>query len=100
MVSCLVPVGALDGRSVTTIEGVGSVDHLNAVQQAFIDHDVVQCGMCFPGMVMTITAFLETNNSPTRDELKAAIAGNICRCSGYERIIDAVMSIGKNEVAV
>lgn len=98
MASCLTPVGALAGRSVTTIEGISSAEHLNAVQQAFLDHDVVQCGMCFPGIVMTLSAFLETNSSPSREELKFAMAGSICRCTGYERIIDAAMSIATNEV--
>lgn len=98
VVSCLVPVGTLEGRSVTTIEGVaGGGAQLNAVQQALLDHDVVQCGMCFPGMVMTISAYLGTNPRPTRNQLKSAITGNLCRCTGYERIIDAVMSIGRQE---
>lgn len=91
--SCLTPVGSLVGRSVTTIEAVASAEHLNAVQQAFLDHDVVQCGMCFPGMVMTLTAFLETNTAPCREDLKLAMTGSVCRCTGYERIIDAAMSI-------
>lgn len=97
--SCLTPVGSLAGRSVTTIEGVASADQLNAVQQAFLDHDVVQCGMCFPGIVLTLSAFLETNNSPSREALKFAMAGSVCRCTGYERIIDAAMSITNNEVS-
>jgi len=91
-VSCLQPVGALDGVEIVTIEGIGDVETLNPVQQAFVDHDVVQCGMCFPGMVMTLTHFLERNSKPSRDDVKSALAGNICRCTGYERIIDAVMS--------
>ncbi len=91
--SCLRPVGMLDGRSIVTIEGLAHFETPNPVQQAFIDHDVVQCGMCFPGMVMTLTAFLETNPAPSRGEVKAALSGNICRCTGYERIVDAVLSI-------
>lgn len=93
MASCLQPIGVLDGASITTIEGVGDVDHLNPVQQAFEDHDVVQCGMCFPGMVMVLTAFLEVHHTPSRSQVKDAMAGNICRCTGYERIVDAVMSL-------
>jgi carbon-monoxide dehydrogenase small subunit len=76
-----------------TIEGIGTLETLNAVQQAFVDHDVVQCGMCFPGMVMTLTHFLNDNPTPTRSDVKVALTGNICRCTGYERIIDAVMSL-------
>lgn len=93
MASCLQPIGFLEGATITTIEGVGDVEHLNPVQQVFEDHDVVQCGMCFPGMVMTLTAFLKDNPAPSRSQVKDAMTGNICRCTGYERIIDAVMSI-------
>ena len=92
-VSCLLPIGAVEGADVTTIEGVGDLDTLNPVQQAFEDFDVVQCGMCFPGMVMTLSHFLQDNPRPSRDEVKSALVGNICRCTGYERIIDAVMSL-------
>ena len=91
--SCLRPVGMLDGSEIVTIEGLGPFGALNPVQQALLDHDVVQCGMCFPGMVVTLTTFLETRPSPSRSEIKAALTGNVCRCTGYERIIDAVMSL-------
>jgi len=91
--SCLRPVGLLQGCSVVTIEGLAPTGTLNPVQQAFIDHDVVQCGMCFPGMVMTLTAYLDRTPHPDRDEIKDALVGNICRCTGYERIIDAVLSL-------
>ncbi len=91
--SCLRPIGLLHGCSIVTIEGLASPGTLNRVQQAFIDHDVVQCGMCFPGMVMTLTDFLAREPNPDRDQIKASLVGNICRCTGYERIIDAVLSI-------
>lgn len=91
--ACLVPVGTLEGADLRSIEGVGTEEQLNPVQQAFIDFDVVQCGMCFPGMVMTLTHFLQDNPQPTREDVKSALTGNICRCTGYERIIDAVMSL-------
>ncbi|MEH6526828.1 MAG: (2Fe-2S)-binding protein [Sneathiella sp.] len=93
IMSCLQPIGVLDGADVTTIEGIASMDELNIVQQAFEDFDVVQCGMCFPGMVMSLSAFLKKNPNPSRDEIKFAMTGNICRCTGYERIIDALMSL-------
>ena len=93
VVSCLVLAVECEGAELETIEGIADHGHLAPVQQAFLDHDVVQCGMCFPGMVMTLTTFLETNPAPTRDEIKTALVGNVCRCTGYERIIDAVMSI-------
>ena len=91
--SCLRPIGLLGGSVIVTIEELAPFDAPNPVQQAFLDHDVVQCGMCFPGMIMTLTAFLEINPAPSREEIKTALVGNICRCTGYERIIDAVMSI-------
>lgn len=100
MVSCLIPVGTLAGRSIVTIEGVaGGGAQMNAVQRALLDHDVVQCGMCFPGMVMTLSACLEKDHAPTREALKAELSGNICRCTGYERILDAVLSISSGEGA-
>ncbi|MGE6743725.1 (2Fe-2S)-binding protein [Allorhizobium pseudoryzae] len=93
--SCLRPVGLLEGREIVTIEGLAPFETPNPVQEAFLDHDVVQCGMCFPGMVVTLTHLLDANPTPTRDDVKAALVGNICRCTGYERIIDAVMSVGE-----
>ena len=95
--SCLLPVGVLGGTNITTIEGIGDVETLNGVQQAFIDFDVVQCGMCFPGMVMILTHYLKDNPRPSRADVKAALTGNICRCTGYERIIDAVMSLHNSD---
>ncbi len=97
--SCLLALGALEAAEVCTIEGISTLDTLNAVQQAFVDHDVVQCGMCFSGMVMTLTHYLQVNTAPTRSEVKSALTGNICRCTGYERIIDAVMSLQVNTSA-
>lgn len=93
--SCLIPVALLEGRKVTTIEGLGIHGDLTPVQQAFEDHDVVQCGMCFPGMVMTFSAFLSRRPEASRNEIKEAMVGNACRCTGYERIVDAVMSVSK-----
>lgn len=93
IMACLQPIGVLDGAEITTIEGIAPIDELNAIQQAFEDFDVVQCGMCFPGMVMSLSAFLKENPHPGRDDVKAAMTGNICRCTGYERIIDALMSL-------
>jgi len=95
MASCLIAAGTLEGAAITTIEGASPPEALNPVQQAFVDHDVVQCGMCFPGMVMVLTHFLEACPSPSRDEVKSALTGNICRCTGYERIVDAVMALSE-----
>lgn len=91
--SCLMPVGLAEGCAITTVEAIAAEGVLSPLQQALEDHDVVQCGMCFPGMVMSLTKFLEQNAHPSRDEMKAALAGNICRCTGYERIIDAVLAL-------
>lgn len=97
--SCLRPVGLVAGASVITIEGLAEPDAPHALQRAFEEHDVVQCGMCFPGMVMSLSKLLEDNPSPTREEVKHGLVGNICRCTGYERIVDAVMSLQDNSGA-
>lgn len=94
-VSCLKAVGTLSGKEIVTIEGIAK-NGLNPVQKAFEEYDVVQCGMCFPGIIITISYLLSQNSNPTREEVKSAMTGNICRCTGYERIIDAVMSIGND----
>lgn len=94
--ACLLPVGSLTGRAVVTIEAMGTPDAPNPVQQALLDHDAVQCGMCFPGMVMTLTHLLATTPAPTRAMVKTALVGNICRCTGYERIIDAALDAARN----
>ena len=89
--SCLVLAASLEGRSVTTVEGLVEPDGtLHPVQQAFVDCHGLQCGFCTPGFVTTIAAFLEENPSPTREEATEAIAGNLCRCTGYQGIIDSV----------
>ena len=97
--SCLRPVGLVADCSVTTIEGLAERDAPHALQAAFRKHDVVQCGMCFPGMVMSLSKLLEENPSPSREEVKRGMTGNMCRCTGYERIIDAVMSLQDNAEA-
>jgi carbon-monoxide dehydrogenase small subunit len=91
MVSCLCPVALAGGRDVTTIEGMAADGSPNLVQEALEDLDAVQCGMCFPGMVMTLTAFITENPRADSAAMKAALSGNICRCTGYERIIDAAI---------
>ena len=92
-VACLKAVGTMEGKHVLTIEGASYGGKLSPVQEALEKHDVVQCGMCFPGIVMTFTHLLEENPNPSRDEVKTAMVGNLCRCTGYERIVDAVLSI-------
>ena len=89
--SCLTPIALAQGRDIRTIEGLSAVGEPTPLQAALEAHDVVQCGMCFPGMVVTLTSLLADNPHPTREEIKRGLVGNICRCTGYERIIDAVL---------
>ncbi|SES40816.1 (2Fe-2S)-binding protein [Rhizobium sp. NFR03] len=92
VMSCLRPIGLLQGAAVTSIEAMSTGDGpLHPLAAALEAADVVQCGMCFPGMVMSLSSFLRDSPAPTRTDVKAAMAGNICRCTGYERIVDAVM---------
>ncbi|MEW9518124.1 (2Fe-2S)-binding protein [Streptomyces tubercidicus] len=91
--ACLVPVGLVEGHDVWTIESVAPPgEPLSTVQQALKDNDAVQCGMCFPGMVMSLTGLLRVNPDPTADNIRAHLSGNICRCTGYERIVEAALA--------
>ncbi|MGD9920792.1 MAG: (2Fe-2S)-binding protein [Pseudorhodoplanes sp.] len=94
--SCLLFAVQLDGCDVRTVEGLADGDRLNALQQAFSDAHALQCGFCTPGMLMTVTAFLEENPSPTEEEVREAIASNLCRCTGYVSIVEAVMKAARN----
>jgi aerobic carbon-monoxide dehydrogenase small subunit len=93
MNSCLLLAVQADGKEITTIEGVAQGEKLNPVQEAFIKHGAVQCGYCTPGMILTSIAFLRRNINPSREEIQRAISGNLCRCTGYVQIIDAVESV-------
>lgn len=88
--SCLVLAAEADGARITTVEGLGE-GGLNPLQEAFLDHAAAQCGFCIPGQLMAAQALLETNPDPTRAEVREALAGNLCRCGGYEQIADAVL---------
>ena len=89
--SCTYLTCMVDGKEVTTIEGVAKADGtLHPVQQAFLDAGAVQCGYCIPGMVLTTIALLNENPDPTDEEIRVALSGNLCRCTGYVKIIDAV----------
>ncbi|MDA8201849.1 MAG: (2Fe-2S)-binding protein [Chloroflexi bacterium] len=90
MMSCLLPVEDVAGRRVTTIEGITPVEGLAPIQQAFVDTNAFQCGYCTPGMVMLTTALLDHNPAPSREEAVEALGGNVCRCTGYAPIIDAI----------
>ncbi len=90
--SCLtLAVSSID-KDITTIEGLADGNELHPLQQAFIDHGAIQCGFCTPGMILTAKAFLDENPSPTEDEVKEAIGSNICRCTGYSSIVEAIQS--------
>lgn len=91
---CMLAVQA-DGAAVTTVEGLAEDDQLTPLQQSFSDHHALQCGYCTPGMLMSATALLADNPSPTADEVKLALQGNICRCTGYWNIVEAVVDAGK-----
>lgn len=90
--SCLIPAVAIDGSEVMTIEGLVQGDKLHPLQEAFINHGAAQCGYCTPGMILSAKALLDKNPNPSGDEIKKALAGNFCRCTGYAAIFRAVKS--------
>lgn len=89
--SCLVRAVNLEGKEITTIEGVGDGEHLSPIQEAFIEAGAVQCGFCIPGMIMSAKALLDKNPSPDEEEIRGAIDHNLCRCTGYENIVKAIL---------
>ncbi len=93
--SCLVLAPKVEGREVETIEGLGSRKSLHPLQQSFIDHGAVQCGFCIPGILMSSKALLKANPHPTKDEVKEAISGHLCRCTGYQQIVEAIEAASK-----
>ena len=90
VLSCLLPAMKAHGRAVITIEGLSHGDELHPLQQAFIERGAVQCGYCTPGMIVSAKALLDENPRPSPDEIEEAIAGNLCRCTGYFQIIEAI----------
>ncbi len=95
--SCLVFAVEADGQQITTIEGLSEQGTLHPLQQAFIDEGAVQCGFCTPGMILTAKAFLDSNPRPTEAQVRLAIAGNLCRCTGYDRIVRAILKVAATE---
>ena len=93
--SCLVLAVEVNGKEITTIEGIAQGDRLSHVQQAFIDHGAVQCGYCTSAFILTAEALLKRNPRPTEEEVKEAIGGLLCRCTGYRQIIDAILDASK-----
>jgi carbon-monoxide dehydrogenase small subunit len=93
--SCLVAVGQVDGCTVITVEGLADGGRLTALQRAFIEHGAAQCGICTPGMLLAAHVLLEQSSRVTADDVRAGLAGNLCRCTGYTKIIEAVLSCTK-----
>ncbi len=94
VLSCITLAANVEGLNVTTIEGLAEGEKLHPVQQAFLDKGAAQCGFCIPGMIMSCTALLQDNPNPTQQEIEYALDGNICRCTGYLKVFDAVREAG------
>jgi carbon-monoxide dehydrogenase small subunit len=97
VLSCITLALQAEGRRVYTVKSLGSWDRLSPLQQAFVDHEALQCGFCTPGMLMSAKALLDANPRPTREEIREAISGNLCRCTGYTKIVDAIEAVAKGE---
>ena len=91
--SCLFPAPLADGSDILTIEGLEKNGELSRIQESFISHGAIQCGFCSPGMIMSVYCLLQNNPKPTEDEIRRAISGNLCRCTGYQQIVDSVDSL-------
>ncbi|GAB6171329.1 (2Fe-2S)-binding protein [Paradesulfitobacterium aromaticivorans] len=91
--SCLVLAAQVDGTEITTIEGLGDHDHLHPLQEAFIEEGAVQCGFCTPGMILSAKALLDHNPNPDKAEIIDSLSGNLCRCTGYTKIVNAVENV-------
>lgn len=95
--SCLVPALKAQGREVLTVEGLAALGELHPLQKAFVEHGAVQCGYCTPGMLMSAKALLDQNPNPTEDEVRLAISGNLCRCTGYAKIVEAIQAASQGD---
>jgi len=95
--SCLMLAVEADGKEILTIEGLSDGINLDSIQESFLKHNAIQCGYCTPGMVMSAKALLSRNPHPTEEDVKEALVGNLCRCTGYQRIINAVLDVAKKE---
>jgi carbon-monoxide dehydrogenase small subunit len=93
--ACLILAVDMDGRTVTTIEGLAQGSELHPLQKAFLEKGAVQCGFCTPGMILTAKSLLDQNPHPSEEEIRFAIAGNLCRCTGYAKIVDAIRTLAE-----
>jgi carbon-monoxide dehydrogenase small subunit len=91
--SCLTLAAQADGKEVTTLKGLGTPDDPHPLQESFVRHGAIQCGFCTSGMVLVAKAFLDENPAPSREEIREAISGNLCRCTGYKKIVDAIEDV-------
>jgi len=96
VLSCLLLAVEAEGKEITTIEGLAKNGELHPLQQAFIDHGALQCGFCTPGMILSGKALLDDNPNPTEDEVKEALSGNLCRCTGYTDAVNAVLDVAQS----
>jgi len=98
--SCLTLAAQADGREVTTLKGLGTPDDPHPLQESFVRHGAIQCGFCTSGMVLVAKAFLDENPAPSREEIREAISGNLCRCTGYKKIVDAIEDVAEGRERV
>ncbi len=96
VLSCLMLVERAVGKEIVTVEGLAREGELHPIQTAFVEHGAIQCGYCSPGMIMTGKALLDQVPNPTREVIRTAIAGNLCRCTGYQKIVDAIEAVGRS----
>jgi len=96
--ACLVLAGKVEGREVLTVEGLGGPEALHPLQRWFMEKHAVQCGFCTPGMLLSAKALLDRNPRPSRQEIRVAISGNLCRCTGYDAIVDAIHAASREEL--
>ena len=94
VVSCILMAGQVEGHSVITVEGLSENEEMSRIQKAFVEKGAIQCGFCTPGMLLSAKALLDKNPNPTEEEIKRAISGNLCRCTGYKKIVQAIQTAG------
>ena len=98
VLSCLIPIPKVQGCSIITIEGLETAEGLHPLQKAFVEHGAIQCGFCTSGMILSAKACLDENPSPSMEEIRETISGNLCRCTGYVKIIEAIQSVAGEKI--